>query len=97
MSKQEPNTHTRLAAQLRAMGQPEKLSILLLLNQSEYSLNELAGHTQLDATTLGNHLQKMRQLGMVDFTRFHRITQYRIISPVVQEIIHIVATNKIDI
>lgn len=96
MIKQEPNTHHHLAAQVRAMGHPERLQILLILLQSECSLNELLQATNLDATTLGNHLQKMRQLGMVDFTRFHRITQYRIISSVVKQLVQIIADNKVS-
>lgn len=95
MIKQEPNTHDRLAAQLRAMGHPERLQILLILLQSECSLNELAQATRLDAATIGNHLQKMRQLGMVDFTRFYRITQYRIVSSAVAQLVQIIAENKV--
>lgn len=85
MTRNNHQSHDHLAKQLRTMGHPERLHILLHLQQGECSLNELAELTTLDSITLGNHLHKMRQLGMVDYTRFHRIVQYRIISPFVQQ------------
>lgn len=73
------------AKQLRAAGHPERLRILLHLLNSEYSIQELTELTHIDANIIANHLSKMRQLDMVDYTRFYRILQYRIISETLKQ------------
>ncbi|EIC14522.1 ArsR family transcriptional regulator [Kingella kingae PYKK081] len=82
---------------LKAMSNSERLSILLLLLEHESSLQELVQATGLTATQVGNHLYKMRQLGMVDYTRFMRIMQYRITSDETKNVLRALSINPKEI
>ena len=79
---------------LKAMSNSERLSILL---DHESSLQELVQATGLTATQVGNHLHKMRQLGMVDYTRFMRIMQYRITSDETKNVLRALSINPKEI
>lgn len=81
------NTLEHTAQMLKAMSHPERLAILLELSRNEASLQELSQYTGLSPTQLSAHLTKMRQLGMVDYTRFMRIVQYRITSDMVRSVL----------
>lgn len=72
---------------LKVMAHPDRLTVLYLLFGSERSFEELCGHTGLPSHVLSNHLTRMRQNGLIDFTRFHRIIQYRIVSDEVIELL----------
>ena len=80
---------------LKAMSNSERLSLLLLEHES--SLQELVQATGLTATQVGNHLHKMRQLGMVDYTRFMRIMQYRITSDETKNVLRALSINPKEI
>lgn len=69
-----------ISAMLKTMAHPERLNILYLLFESERSFDELIEQTGLSSHLLSNHLTKLRRSGIVSFTRFHRITEYRIVS-----------------
>lgn len=75
------------AKKLRMAGHPERLRILLHLLKGEHSIQELSDLTNIEPNTIANHLQKMRQLHMVEYTRFYRILQYRIVSPTLKNIL----------
>ena len=66
----------------------ERLHILLVLLEHDSRLQELSEATGLNTTKTAAHLQKMRQLGIVDYTRFMRIMQYRITSPIVRDLLN---------
>ena len=66
----------------------ERLHILLVLLEHDSSLQELSEATGLNTAKTAAHLQKMRQLGIVDYTRFMRIMQYRITSPIVRDLLN---------
>lgn len=69
--------------QIRAIGHPERFLLLQHLLHSDCSISELSEITGLESSIISNHLLKMRKLGIVDYTRFHRILQYRIVSKMV--------------
>ena len=74
-------THTERASEmLKLVSHPHRLMILCLLAQNERSVNELVGQIGINQTAVSNHLARLRSEGAVDFTRHHRVLQYRITS-----------------
>lgn len=62
------------------MAHPERMAILIQLLDSERNIAELAKSLFLPATAVSGHLSRLRVEGLVDFTRYHRIIEYRLIS-----------------
>lgn len=62
------------------MAHPERMAILIQLLDSERNIAELAKSLSLPATAVSGHLSRLRVEGLVDFTRYHRIIEYRLIS-----------------
>ncbi|MCI4019316.1 helix-turn-helix domain-containing protein, partial [Klebsiella pneumoniae] len=44
------------------------------------NIAELSESLPMPATAVSNHLNRLRAGGLVDFTRYHRIIEYRLIS-----------------
>jgi DNA-binding transcriptional ArsR family regulator len=62
--------HTEQAsALLRAMGNPQRLRILLLLAERERSVIELEALVGLSQSAVSQHLARLRQTGLVRFRR----------------------------
>lgn len=70
----------RISTLLKLVANPERRAILFLLLDSEHSVPELAETVGLSATSISNHLAKLRTEGVVDFTRYHRVIEYRLTS-----------------
>ena len=70
----------RISTLLKLVANPERRAILFLLLDSEHSVPELAEAVGLSATSISNHLTKLRTEGVVDFTRYHRVIEYRLTS-----------------
>ncbi len=81
-------TAQQVADTFKILSNHERLHILLILLEHDSSLQELSEATGLSPAKTAAHLQKMRQLGIVDYTRFMRIMQYRIISPIVRDLLN---------
>ena len=75
---------------LKLMAHPERMAILIQLLDSERTIVELAKSLSLSATAVSNHLNRLRVEGLVDFTRYHRIIEYRLISEDAAAILHTV-------
>ena len=75
---------------LKLMAHPERMAILIQLLDSERNIVELAISLSLSATAVSNHLNRLRVEGLVDFTRYHRIIEYRLISEDAAAILHTV-------
>ncbi|MFQ3038648.1 ArsR/SmtB family transcription factor [Neisseria cinerea] len=73
---------------LKLMAHPERMAILIQLLDSERNIVELAKSLSLSATAVSNHLNRLRVEGLVDFTRYHRIIEYRLISEDAAAILH---------
>ncbi len=43
-------------------------------------ITELSESLSMPATAVSSHLNRLRAGGLVDFTRYHRIIEYRLIS-----------------
>ncbi|MDO4998220.1 MAG: metalloregulator ArsR/SmtB family transcription factor [Neisseria sp.] len=78
-------THT--ASMLKLIAHPHRLMILCLLAESEHNVTELVKAVGINQTAVSNHLAKMRADGIVDYTRYHRVLQYRLISPEVRAVL----------
>lgn len=72
------------------MAHPERMAILIQLLDSERNIAELAKSLSLPATAVSGHLSRLRVEGLVDFTRYHRIIEYRLISEDAATILHTV-------
>ncbi|VEF01738.1 ArsR/SmtB family transcription factor [Neisseria canis] len=71
----------RASSLLKLISHPHRLMILCLLAQSERNVTEIVNVVGINQTAVSNHLAKLRAKGVVDYTRYHRILQYRITSP----------------
>jgi ArsR family transcriptional regulator, virulence genes transcriptional regulator len=80
--------HTEQAsALLRAMGNPQRLHILLLLAEHERSVIELEALVGLSQSAVSQHLARLRQTGLVRFRRDGQMTYYALEGPEVQSIL----------
>ena len=93
------NTHTPLSVQdmlkntekasalLKLIAHPHRLMILCLLLESEKNVTDLVEAVGINQTAVSNHLAKLRSAGVVEFTRYHRVLQYRLTSKELDAII----------
>ena len=72
---------------LKLISHPHRLTILCLLSEGEYNVTELVKTIGINQTAVSNHLSKLRNAGVVEYTRYHRVLQYRIVSPKIQALI----------
>ncbi|MDO5638346.1 MAG: metalloregulator ArsR/SmtB family transcription factor [Neisseria sp.] len=78
----------KAAALLKLIAHPHRLMILCLLIESEKNVTELVEAIGINQTAVSNHLAKLRSEGVVEYTRYHRVLQYRITSPEIEAIIN---------
>ena len=80
--------HTEQAsALLRAMGNPQRLRILLLLAEQERSVIELETLVGLSQSAVSQHLARLRQAQLVRFRRDGQMTFYALDGAEVQSIL----------
>ena len=80
--------HTEQAsALLRAMGNPQRLRILLLLAERERSVIELEAQVGLSQSAVSQHLARLRQAKLVRFRREGQMTFYALDGDEVQSIL----------
>lgn len=75
------------AALLKLIAHPHRLMILCLLRESEKNVTEIVEAVGINQTAISNHLARLRSEGVVAYTRYHRVLQYRITSPEIAAII----------
>ncbi|MGB0697087.1 MAG: ArsR/SmtB family transcription factor [Rhodospirillaceae bacterium] len=75
------------AALLKAMAHPKRLMILCRLNGAEVSVNTLVQESTLSQSALSQHLQKLRDQGLVETRREGTRIYYRLADPAVAQII----------
>lgn len=80
----------RLSTILKLIANPERMAILFLLLDGDRSITELA--QALDSSPTG--LARLRTEGIIDFTRYHRIIEYRLISEEATTILNTLRTLK---
>lgn len=80
--------HTEQASVLlRAMGNPQRLRILLLLAEHERSVIELETLVGLSQSAVSQHLARLRQANLVRFRRDGQMTFYALDGAEVQSIL----------
>lgn len=80
--------HTEKAsALLRAMGNPQRLRILLLLAERERSVIELEALVGLSQSAVSQHLARLRHNGLVRFRRDGQMAWYALEGAEVQSIL----------
>ena len=85
----------RLSTILKLIANPERMAILLfLLLDGDRSITELARALDSSPTGIANHLARLRTEGIIDFTRYHRIIEYRLISEEATTILNTLRTLK---
>ena len=70
----------RLSSLLKLIANPDRMTILFMLMDSERSIAELSEALGQPATAVSNHLARLRSEGLIDFTRYHHIIEYRLVS-----------------
>ena len=83
----------RLSTILKLIANPERMAILFLLLNGDRSITELAQALDSSPTGIAN-LARLRTEGIIDFTRYHRIIEYRIISEEATTILNTLHTLK---
>lgn len=73
----------RATHHFRLLADPTRLRLLLLLDQEELSVAELAGITQLAQPRVSTHLSKLKEAGLVSDRRDGVFVYYRIASAIV--------------
>ncbi|MDO4878441.1 MAG: metalloregulator ArsR/SmtB family transcription factor [Neisseria sp.] len=81
-----------VAEMLKLMAHPHRLMILCLLAESERNVTELVDALHVNQTAVSNHLSKLRSAGIIDYTRYHRVLQYRLNSPEARTILEVLST-----
>ncbi len=79
-----------VAEMLKLMAHPHRLMILCLLAESERNVTELVEAIGVNQTAVSNHLSKLRSAGIIDYTRYHRVLQYRLCSPEARTVLDVV-------
>jgi ubiquinone/menaquinone biosynthesis C-methylase UbiE len=98
-----PNTAMdlqRATHHFRLLADPTRLRLLLLLDQEELSVAELAGITQLAQPRVSTHLSKLKEAGLVSDRRDGVFVYYRIASaisdPGLEEVWQLLRRNTDD-
>ncbi len=75
---------------LKGMASPHRLSILCALAaEKECNVTTLIEITGLSQTSMSQHLSKLRNEGIIDYTRVHRELLYRITNPLTHDIMKV--------
>jgi DNA-binding transcriptional ArsR family regulator len=72
----------------KALGNPQRLSIIHALSHAELSVGELARGVRIPITTASQHLAILRRLRLVAGRDDGRLTYYRVIDDVVSHLVH---------
>jgi rhodanese-related sulfurtransferase/DNA-binding transcriptional ArsR family regulator len=72
----------------KALASPHRIEVLELLAQTERSVDSLATELQLSIANVSQHLQVLRQAGLVETRRAGLFIHYRLADPVVSELCH---------
>jgi len=74
---------------LKGLASPHRLLILCQLVDGEKSVTELIAATSIAQTSMSQHLNKLKQEGLVSYRREHRTLYYSIAHEAVIEIMQV--------
>ena len=72
----------------KALGNPQRLSIIHALSHDELSVGELARALGMSPTVASQHLAILRRLRLVAGRDDGRLTFYRVVDPAVSHLVH---------
>lgn len=74
-----------IASRFRALGEPNRLKLLVELEQCEKSVNELSRATELTQANVSRHLHALQQSGILDRRKSGLQVFYSIADPTIFE------------
>jgi DNA-binding transcriptional ArsR family regulator len=83
------NNASQAADFLKGLASPHRLMILCQLVDGEKNVSELIAATQIAQTSMSQHLNKLKQEGLVSFRREHRTLFYSISHDAVYEMMEV--------
>ncbi len=84
--KEMDDNAEKAAAFLAGLASPHRLRILCQLADGEKNVTRLIEETGLPQTSMSQHLNKLKEEGIVSFRREHRTLYYAITNPMALEI-----------
>lgn len=87
------NNAAHAADFLKGLANPHRLLILCQLVEGEKSVGELIEATNIAQTSMSQHLNKLKQEGLVRFRREHRVLYYSIAHEAVIEIMQVMYSH----
>lgn len=85
-----------MARRFRLLGEPIRLHLLHLLQEREYSVNELTAAVHANQSTVSRHLSALYDGGMVNRRRDGSNVHYSISDPLVIELCRMVCKHARD-
>lgn len=80
-----PDALELIASRFRALGEPNRLKLLIELEQGEKSVNELSRATELTQANVSRHLHALQQSGILDRRKSGLQVFYSIADPTIFE------------
>ena len=74
------------AESFRALSDPVRREILLLLREEKLPAGEIAGHFELTGAAISYHLNQLKKAGLVYEERFKNYIYYGLNTPVMEEL-----------
>ena len=74
---------------MKCFGSPHRLMILCQLVEGEKNVTEMIKATGIAQTSMSQHLNKLRQEGLIDYRRDHRVLYYSICDKNVMKVMSV--------
>lgn len=87
-----PQAHQAVAAVLKALSDPTRLTIIHCLADRPHCVHELVAHLGLAQSTVSAHLSSLKQAGLVHGVHHGRATEYQLSSPAVDVVLRAAET-----
>jgi DNA-binding transcriptional ArsR family regulator len=84
----EPDVLSSAVEVFKALGNPQRLSIIHALSHEELSVGDLARGLGISMTVASQHLSILRRLALVASRDDGRLTYYRVVDDVVSHLVH---------
>lgn len=82
-----------IIAIFKAVSDPTRLKILLLIAEHAFSVNEIAGRLEISQSAISHQLQTLRQLGLVEGLRKGKEIHYQLTDQHIKEIYRLTANH----
>lgn len=82
-----PQVLEQAASVLRVLAHPHRLKIVELLCNQRYAVGELAEQLDLPPNAVSQHLNQMKDRGILEVTRDGRTAYYKVVNPNAKNVI----------